>query len=91
MDTTTVATLLGFVLPFIIGIVRRYIYLTTKQAYSLVFIVCLIVSLALELVKRDWDFRLLIINFSSVLAVSQLVYGAVIKGLDIDGKLEGTK
>lgn len=89
MDVTGTAAILGAVLPFLISFIKRFWTLTSQQTYGLVFILCFLVTAGVEVYQNGWELEKVFINFSVVLATSQLIYAIVMKSLELDTRIEG--
>lgn len=86
--STSIAIILGGVLPFPISLLKRYVKMDEQTSYSLVFGLCVAVSVGLRAFENDWNWSLLLADFSGLVMASQLMYSKVIRQFDIDKVIE---
>lgn len=89
-QTQALATVVGAILPFAMGVIKRFIPMAQIPSYAVAFVLSVVGAVAVELYSNGFDWKKLIANIGYVFGVSQAVY-AVVKATGTDERLEGTK
>lgn len=89
MDSTqSIAIVLGGTLPFLISFVKRFIKMDEQTSYSLVFGLCIAVTVGLRLAQNNWEWSLILMDFSGLVMASQVMYSKVMRQFDMDKAIE---
>lgn len=89
MDKIQLGTLVaGAVAPFLISLIKRWIKLTKEQTSFLVFVITFLIASGFQLYESGFVWQEYVSKIAEVYAVSQAVYWAVLKTLELDTRIE---